>query len=62
MRSGEYRYVPKKMTGVARPEEGNITPVKKKRLLEEESESLLSTVSSRRFSEDEEGCEIAEAC
>ncbi len=27
----------------------------KKKRLEEESESLLSTVSSRRFSEDEEG-------
>ena len=60
VRSGEYRYVPKKATGVERPEEGNITPVKKKRVIEEESESLLSTVSSRRFSEDEESCEIAE--
>ena len=57
LRSGEYRYVPRK--AVERPQELNLTPVKKKRL-EEESESLLSTVSSRRFSEDEESCEASE--
>ena len=57
LRSGEYRYVPKKP--IERPQEVNLTPVKKKRV-EEESESLLSTVSSRRFSEDEESCEATE--
>jgi hypothetical protein len=57
LRSGEYRYVPRKP--IERPQESNLTPVKKKRL-EEESESLLSTVSSRRFSEDEESCEASE--